>query len=134
MKKILLFVLPFFFVSCDKDSNNNNGNNNDEERVVNADELLDEVLHNSFDGIVNVHKDSKTYTYLLELAEEAIAQSKGKSSCGLPLLYKEENFPTAYNYYTDKQADKIDVYKTMIGWLAAMQLSEINPSKRNLLP
>ena len=40
MKKILLFVLPFFFVSCDKDSNNNNGNNNDEERVVNADELL----------------------------------------------------------------------------------------------
>ncbi len=133
MKKILLFVLPFFFVSCDKDSNNNNGNNNDEERVVNADELLDEVLHNSFDGIVNVHKDSKTYTYLLELAEEAIAQSKGKSSCGLPLLYKEENFPTAYNYYTDKQADKIDVYKTMIGWLAAMQLSEINPSKRNLL-
>lgn len=100
---------------------------------MDTDVLLDDVLNRSFDGIVSVQKDSKTYAHLLELAEEAVAQAKGKSVAGLPLLYQRENFPTAFDYFQGWDVDTTAVYKTMMGWLCAMQLSELCPMKRNIL-
>ena len=126
MKRLLLFVLPFVLMACDvSESRPGLG--------VAPDVLLDEVLANSFNGVVNVRKDSKTYAHLLEMAEEAVAQYQGMSEHSLPLLYQERNFPHVYNYYTDDLSDNIGICKTMIGWLAAMQLSELCPSKRNRL-
>ena len=127
MKKILLFISLFVIVSCDKGDDGNQGVKED------ANLLLDSVLNESFKKIVDVPKDSKTYRYLLELTEETLAQSEGWSRNGLPLLYKEENFPTVYNYYMGNISERRAVYKTMIGWLIAMQLSELRPFKRNTL-
>ena len=130
MRKLFLLILPFVLVSCDSDDNKGR-------LTVNAGELLNEVLDHSINGIVNVPKDGKTYVYLHDMAEEAIAQSQGKTKFGLPLLYQEKNFPHVYNYYTanqtDLQADYVALCKTMVGWLSAMQLSELCPSKRNSL-
>ena len=126
MKKLLLFVLPFVLMACTR---------GDSERdwVADTDVLLDEVLNKSFKGIVNVQKDSRTYKHLFQLSEEAMTQASGRSKAGLPLLYQEKNFPHVYNYYTDTQVEKERVYKTMIGWICAMQLSELCPTKRNAL-
>lgn len=126
MRKILLWILPFVLVSCDYDDSNR-------ELDVTADALLDEVLRNSFSDIISVRKESKTYTHLLEMAEEAMFQADGKSALGLPLLYKEENFPSVYNYHTGAPSSKTAICKTMIGWISAMQLSELCPAKRNAL-
>lgn len=126
MKKLLLFVLPFVLTACTRSDGERNW-------VADTDVLLDEVLNKSFKGIVNVPKDSRTYKHLFQLSEEAMTQATGSSKVGLPLLYQERNFPYVYNYYTDNQNDKEGVYKTMIGWICAMQLSELCPTKRNQL-
>lgn len=126
MKQFLILILPLIFVSCKNDDSK-------QDQTERADIMLDAVLENSFKGIVNVSKDSKTYMHLLALSEEGVSQAVGKSKFGLPWLYTEANFPSVYNYYSDKQADKTAVCKTMIGWLCAMQLSELCPSKRNAL-
>lgn len=126
MRKVLLWILPFVFVACECDDSNKS-------LTEKANVLLDEVLKESFNGLIDVRKDSKTYEHLQKLTEEALYQSEGKSKYGLPLLYKEKNFPSVYNYYTGTQGDNKAVKKTMIGWLCAMQLSELDPSKRNAL-
>ncbi|MBQ9215989.1 MAG: phosphatase PAP2 family protein [Prevotella sp.] len=126
MKKILLLILPFVLMSCDTDDSKS-------ELEVTTDSVLDGVLKSSFSDIVNVQRGGKTYEYLLEMAEEAVYQSEGKTKIGLPLLYQEKNFPHVYNYYSENRSDKSVVYKTMIGWLCAMQLSELAPSRRNKL-
>ena len=126
MRKILLFISLFVFVSCDRDDSNKNFS---EEAHV----LLETVLNDSFKDIIDVPKDGKTYVYLLGLAEEALAQSEGMSKHGLPLLYQEANFPAVYNYYTGSRSENTAIQKTMIGWLVAMQLSELCPAKRNAL-
>lgn len=123
----LLLVLFLGLVSC------NESDGTQEPPVSETSNLLDHVLQDSFSHIVDVKKTSKTYAYLLALTEEAIAQSRGKSENGLPLLYQEKNFPHVYNYYTGNRSDDEVTYKTMIGWLCAMQLSELCPSKRNKL-
>lgn len=126
MKKLLLFILPFVLMSCDSSETRS-------ESSVDPHAILDAVLTESFSGVINVPKDGKTYVYLLELAEEAVAQSEGKSKAGLPLLYQEKNFPNVYNYYTGLPTVSDALYKSMIGWLCAMQLSELSPTKRNQL-
>lgn len=126
MKKILLLLLPLVLVSCEYD-------NTKKYLARKADVLLDEVLQNSFSDIIQVNKGSKTYAHLYDLAEEAMLQSEARTKFRLPMLYREKNFPHVYNYYTDYRTDRITVYKTMIGWLCAMQLSELCPSKRNEL-
>ena len=126
MKKLLLFVLPFVLMACTRSEGERNW-------LADTDELLDEVLNKSFRGIVNVPKDSRTYQHLFKLSEEAMTQAMGRTKEGLPLLYQEKNFPYVYNYYTDSPVDKEGVYKTMIGWICAMQLSELYPQKRNSL-
>lgn len=139
MKQFLLFVLPFVFLSCDSTSGArwvpDDPDEPDKQEIIvgGADAYLDAVLKNSFDGIVSVKKDSKTYAHLLAMAKEAVAQTKGKSEAGLPLLYQRDNFPTAYDYFQGWDVDTAAVYKTMVGWLCAMQLSELNPMKRNAL-
>lgn len=145
MKKILLFVLPFVLLACSSDDSSSSKDNNEKSKeekeivepevevTVIPDEVLNEVLADSFNDLVDVKKGGKTYAYLLKMAEEAVAQVDDASKYGLPLLYKEENFPTAYNYYTDKKRDKVAICKTMVGWLSAMQLSELFPLMRNLL-
>ena len=125
MKKLLLLVLPLVLLSsCKKDSGEKNW-------VEDTDMLLDQVLNSKFRSIVNVPKDSRTYKHLFRLSEEAMTQATGRSKEGLPLLYQENNFPMVYDYYTDNRNDKEGVFKTMIGWLCAMQLSELCPTKRN---
>ena len=124
MKKLFLLIWPLILMSCSSDD----GGGGVEE---NAGTLLDAVLERSFNGIVKVPRDSKTYAHLLKLSEEAMYQAEGKSKFGLPLLYDERNFPTVYNYYEGGETDRTPRDKTMIGWLAAMQLSELYPTKRN---
>ena len=123
----LPLLLFFALVSC-KESDGPQG-----PPVTEMTILLDDVLNNGFSRIVDVKRTSKTYAHLLALTEEAIAQSKGQSENGLPLLYQEKNFPSVYNYYTGNRTDDEAIQKTMVGWLCAMQLSELCPSKRNKL-
>ena len=140
MKRLFLLILPFAFLSCDSGSTPkgtpdvpSDTPKEEEEITGGPDAFLDGVLSRNFSGIVDVKKDGKTYTHLLAMAEEAVAQTKGTSKAGLPLLYQQENFPTAYNYFMGWDVDTAAVYKTMIGWLSAMQLSELCPAKRNAL-
>lgn len=140
MKQLLLFILVFFLMSCDSDSTRTTEpidvpieEEKEEEVPLEAGALLDAVLSKKFNDIISVEKDSRTYRHLLALAEEAVSQAMGKSKNGLPLLYQENNFPTVYNYYTNDTTAVSAAYKTMIGWLTAMQLSELCPAKRNQL-
>lgn len=121
----LLFVLLLGFVTC------NESDGLQGPPVTATSKLLDGVLKDGFSQIVNIKRTSKTYAHLLALSEEAIAQSRGQSEHGLPLLYQEKNFPYVYNYYMDSPSNEEAIHKTMIGWLCAMQLSELCPSKRN---
>ena len=91
----LLFVLLLGFVAC------NESDGLQGPPVTATSKLLDGVLKDSFSQIVNIKRTSKTYAHLLALSEEAIAQSRGQSEHGLPLLYQEKNFPYVYNYYMD---------------------------------
>jgi hypothetical protein len=58
-----------------------------------------EGMINAFRPYVDVKDGSLTYDYVKELYDEAKAQFNGKSLNGIPLLYKEENFPNIYNFY-----------------------------------
>ena len=121
----LLFVLLSVLVSCNE-SDGPLG-----PPVTATSTLLDGVLQNGFSQIIHIKRTSKTYAHLLALSEEAIAQSRGRSEHGLPLFYQEKNFPYVYNYYKDSPSNEEAIHKTMVGWLCAMQLSELCPSKRN---
>ena len=133
MKKLLLLLWPFVLLSCNGESDQPVN----EEPALFAEPmsvvLLNAVLQDSFNDIVSIDKNSKTYAYLLSITAEALAQANGTSQNDLPLLYKEKNFPMAYNYYSEDRPDSVAIYKTMIGWLCAMQLSELYPEKRNQL-
>ena len=91
-----------------------------------------EELLNAFSGYVKVERNGETYNYLKKLYDEANAQFEGKTKNGIPLLYKEENFPNIYNFYGEKD-DTVSSYKTLIGWLFALQLSELKPKARTHL-
>jgi len=123
----LLLILLFTFVSCDEFGSD--GSDGPPETEVSL--LLDAVLKDGFGQTIHIKRSSDTYAYLLALSEEAVSQARGKSNVGLPLLYQEKNFPSVYDYYTGHKTDSVALYKTMIGWLSAMQLSELCPSKRN---
>ena len=95
MKRLFLFILSFAFLSCNIDNPSIEtpdvtGVPPEEEEITGGpDAFLDGVLSRNFSGIVDVKKDSKTYTHLLAMAEEAVAQTKGTSKAGLPLLYQQ---------------------------------------------
>lgn len=96
---------------------------------------LDACL-DKFKSYIAVSKTSKTYKYLEELYEEAEAQSSNSSSHGIPILIKKNNFPSVYSdrlvnpqYGLDGNAD--NAFNTLVGWLVALQLSELRPNIRN---
>lgn len=86
----------------------------------------------SFKEIVEVKKGTKTYDYLYELYYEACAQYGNNSHHGIPLLFKEENFPQIYNFYGDNGSEDA-AFKTLMGWLFAMQLAELRPQDRTAI-
>jgi hypothetical protein len=87
-------------------------------------------LISSFKDYCTIKEDSKLYSYLADIYNEAYEQFyNNKSINGLPLLYKEENFPNVYNYFgTD--GDEKNGFKSMVGWLFALILTELLPYKR----
>ena len=85
-----------------------------------------------FWDIVKVENGSSTWNYLLELLKEAKAQYNDKSEHHLPMLYKEECFPNIYNFYGD-EGDEEKTFKTLVGWLFAMQLVELRPQDRTVI-
>lgn len=91
--------------------------------------MVDEILSH-FSGLVTVEPGSKLYSWLVELNREAGSQYyQGYTHHGLPGLYKEECFPQIYNFYGEKGTEDA-AYHTFLGWLFAMQLSELYPEKR----
>jgi hypothetical protein len=92
-----------------------------------------EKLLSAFNKYVNVEDGSETYKYIQKLYEEAKEQFyNGKSLNGIPKLFKEENFPTIYNYYGEN-GDEDSAFNTLAGWLVAMVLSELKPTERTNL-
>lgn len=86
-----------------------------------------------FKGIVDVKEGSKTDDYLYEIANEAYFQFfEGVSVHGLPSLFREENFPQIYNFYGE-DGDEVSAFKTLAGWLLAMQLAELRPQDRTAI-
>lgn len=78
----------------------------------------------------NIKRDGITFNYLLELFREAYAQYyRQESAHGLPVLYLEENFPKIYDFYGHK-GNKDAAFRTLIGWLFALQLAELLPQDR----
>lgn len=87
----------------------------------------------SFSGYINKDEVSQSRNYLYELYTEAEYQYYlGLSSHKLPILYKEENFPNIYNFYGE-EGDEEKVFKTLVGWLFAMQLAELRPQDRTAI-
>lgn len=100
---------------------------NTEDKVI---EYYLDCLLDMFKDVVKVNKGDITYSYLKELVKEAKAQYVGGKSCnGLPLLFKEDNFPQTYDYYGDDGSEE-DTLNTLCGWLVAIQLSELIPYDR----
>lgn len=78
----------------------------------------------------NVKRGTKTFDYLVELFREAYMQYYRQASAnGLPVLYTEENFPRIYDFYGDK-GNREAAFKTLVGWLFALQLAELQPNDR----
>ena len=86
-----------------------------------------------FSEIVKIEENGLVYEYLYKLFDEARAQFKGGHSINnLPSLLKIENFPYVYDYYGDG-GDEDSAFLSLIGWLFALQLSELKPTKRQEL-
>lgn len=89
-----------------------------------------EEFVDKFRNIVGISRDSKTYTYLSLLFEEACAQFRGKNELmRLPELYTIHNFPYVISFYGENGAD-LEGFKALVSWLFALQLSELVPTKR----
>lgn len=96
------------------------------------DDIMNRILF-QFSNIVDVKKESMTYNYLLKLLKEAeIQYYKGESLNGIPPLYKEENFPQIYDFYGE-DGNEYDAFMTLVGWLFAMQLTELRHQDRTAI-
>jgi len=81
---------------------------------------------------INISKESETYKYFKKLYDEGYFQFYKKSSLNnIPPLFIEDNFPHFYEYGNIDDLDKS--FKTLIGWLFALQLSELNPYDKTKL-
>lgn len=81
-----------------------------------------------YSNFAKIKRDSYTYRWFYELFREAKSQLRIDTCHGLPILLKQENFPTLYEW-----GDKGDAQKaqdTLIGWLFSLQLAELNPYYR----
>lgn len=98
--------------------------------TVPADDVFDNLI-SVFVKIVKIPKDGVTYKYLMKLYKEAEAQYYSRSSAnGIPVLVTVNNFPYVYDYYGDK-ANREKAFKTLVGWLFALQLSELRLNLKN---
>jgi len=89
-------------------------------------DLFKKVLIN-FEDILGEIGCGPTYEYLRILFEEAHSQYfEEKSTLGIPLLIKEENFPNVYNFYGENGNTEAG-FLHFVGWLFAMALSEVVP-------
>ena len=93
--------------------------------------LLDECI-NAFKDYISIPKGSTIYNYLKALYEEVSAQVAKYTNNGIPLIYLERNFPVVTDYYGDN-SNYAASFNTLVGWLFALQLSELKPKKRNHL-
>ena len=87
----------------------------------------------SFSSYITVNRDTATYNYMKLLYDEAVAQYRNRTStCNIPVLYNTSNFPVVYNYFGSTK-DVNACFDTLIGWLFAMQFSELKPVQRTNL-
>lgn len=93
--------------------------------------VLNEVL-DKFSSVIKVENDSLTYNYLSKLYDEVYWQYYKPARCILPMLYSRTNFPIVYDYWGEN-TDEDAAFKTMVGWLVALHLSELCPQKRNYI-
>ena len=71
--------------------------------------------------------------YLEKLYREAYVQYfYGESENGLPKLLTKDNFPNIHDFYGE-EGDEISGFKSLIGWLFSLTLSELTPKKRTEL-
>ena len=98
--------------------------------IVKHKKEVDELLE-QFKEYVDVKEGSVTYNYLIDSYTEAHEQFyKGKSVNKIPSLYKEELFPNVMNFYGDEGTEERG-FKSFVGWLFALTLIELKPTKRN---
>lgn len=90
-------------------------------------EEFESYIH-KYSKFVEIKRDTYTYRWFYELFREAKSQLRIDTCHGLPILLKQENFPTLYEW-----GDKGDAQKaqdTLIGWLFSLQLAELKPYYR----
>ena len=97
-----------------------------------SDEIVENELWNyleAFKDIATITKGTKTYDYFFELFKEAIMQYfYHRSFNSIPSVVNKENFPTLYEFGEEGSSDK--AIDTLVGWLFALQLAELKPSKK----
>ena len=99
-----------------------------------AKKKAEEEYINKFEGYLNkfksnLPKDNETYIYFKKLYDEAFNQYYNKTSLNnIPKLVSEDNFPHLYKFGNIKDTNK--AFDTLIGWLFALQLSELKPFER----
>ena len=81
-----------------------------------------------YSQFAKIERDSYTYRYFYELFREAKSQLRIDTSHGLPILLKQENFPTLYEW--GDEGDPKKAQDTFIGWLFSLQLAELKPYYR----
>lgn len=81
-----------------------------------------------YSQFAKIERDSYTYRYFYELFIEAKSQLRIDTSHGLPILLKQENFPTLYEW--GDEGDPKKAQDSLIGWLFALQLAELKPYYR----
>ena len=92
---------------------------------------LNDVL-DKFSSVIKIEKDSLTYSYLSKLYNEAYWQYYKFLRCTIPFIYSRTNFPVVYDYWGEN-TDEDAAFKTMVGWMIALHLSELCPQKRNYI-
>jgi len=81
-----------------------------------------------YSKFAKIERDSSTYKWFYELFREAKSQLRIDTCHGLPILLKQENFPTLYEWGDEGDAQKAQ--DTLIGWLFSLQLAELKPYYR----
>lgn len=110
---------------------------NIEDQPIDADEAkIDSYTNDTlskFNSVINTDGKTQTRNHIRNLIQEAYYQYfKEESKNGLPLLYIRNNFPNVYDFWTasEDSSKKDRIFKTCAGWLCAMQLAELDHTKR----
>ena len=81
-----------------------------------------------YSKFAKIERDSYTYRWFYELFREAKSQLRVDTSHGLPILLRQENFPTLYEW--GDVGDPKRAQDTLIGWLFSLQFAELKPYYR----